>query len=364
MQKRILSRTRTRITYFTSITSLSESSQTLKRSTLKDFDNFCNNEYHIKDSEGIIEELQQTNSIEQALDVLQCWINWNNGKREPVGIRTYFNHLNDYLYYRGIKLDKRDTKTLKFPKSTKRREYALTLEEIQKIITPAKYYKKSLYLALVSSGMRINEVLRIQRKDIELDCKRIKITIPASITKERQERITFLSKEASKYNIKHIRSLKFDSLVWGQNKNWKNNVTTEGQNFSRLCDSVGLNMKYESGTRKITLHSFRSYFITKGNKVDDLGFGHAIAGHDHYMKNYDRYTDDELLELYIKLEPELFVFDLTRQKEENENLKEQLRNENGKLQNKVLRLEQESKSKNDELEKRVRMLEKISLDQD
>jgi len=147
-------------------------------------------------------------------------------------------------------------------------------------------------------------------------------------------------------------------LVWGQNPNWKNNVTTEGQNFARLCDNVGLNMKYPSGTRKITIHSFRSYFITKGNKVDDYGFGHAIAGHEHYMKNYERYTDEQLLELYVKLEPELFVFDSTIQKEENENLKEQLRIENEKLQNKINHIQKESNDKYSQLEKQIRMLEK------
>jgi len=198
MQKGIILRTRTRETYFTSLLSQSESVQTLKRSTLKDFDKFCNTQYSIKDSEGIIEELQQSTSVDQTLDVLQDWINWNIGKREPNGLRTYFNHLNDYLYYRGIKLDRRDTKTLKFPKKIKRRDYPLTLEEIQKIITPARYKKKAMYLTLISSAMRINEVLRIQRKHVDLDCQRIKITIPGEFTKSGQERITYLSKEATK----------------------------------------------------------------------------------------------------------------------------------------------------------------------
>ncbi len=351
MQSRILSRTRTRSTYFTSILSLSTSSQSTKKVVLNNFDKFCNEEYHTKDSEGIIEELRQTNDIDQSLDVLQCWINWNSKKIQSNAMRIYFHHINDYLYYRGIKLDRRDTKTLKFPKKIKRREYALILDDIQTIITPAKYSKKSLYLVLISSGMRINEVLRIKRENIDLECKRIKILIPASITKERQERITFLSSEASKYNIRHIKSLEPNDLVWGQNKNWHNNVITEGQNFSRLCKNVNLDMRYESGTRKITLHSFRSYFITKGNKIDDLGFGHAISGHDKYMKNYERYTDDELLELYLKLEPMLFVFDLTMQKEENDNLKIQLKEENEKLQNKI-----------DEQNKRLRKLEELYIE--
>ena len=150
MQKRILLNTRSRETYFSSILSLSKSIQKLKQAAIKDFDKFCNLQFHTKDCEGIIEELLQNNTVDQPLDVLQSWINWNIDKRESNGLRTYFNHLNDYFYYRGIKLDVRDTKTLKFPKKIKRKDYPLTLEEIQKIITPAKYKKKAMYLALIS----------------------------------------------------------------------------------------------------------------------------------------------------------------------------------------------------------------------
>ena len=202
MQKRVLLTTRNRDTYLSSITSLAKSTQKLKRATLNNFDKFCNLQFHTKDSEGVIEELLQNNSVDQPLDVLQSWINWNVDKRQPNGLRTYFNHLNDYFYYRGIKLDVRDTKTLKFPKKIKRREYPLTLEEIQKIITPAKYKKKAMYLVLISSGMRIDELLRLQRKHLDIGTERIKITIPGEFTKSGQERITFLIKEASKYNLK------------------------------------------------------------------------------------------------------------------------------------------------------------------
>ncbi|PBO84579.1 MAG: hypothetical protein COA77_08500 [Thaumarchaeota archaeon] len=62
MQRGILLRTRTRITYFTSISSQSKSVQILKQSTIKGFDKFCNEQFHTKDSEGIIEELQQTSN--------------------------------------------------------------------------------------------------------------------------------------------------------------------------------------------------------------------------------------------------------------------------------------------------------------
>jgi len=229
--QRTLQRTRNRQTWLESISSQAEGTKKNKRSALVDFDNFCNHTFHIKDCEPIIEELQKNKNTEQALDVLQDWINWSKGKRQPNGLRNYFVNINEYLYYRGIKLDRRDTRTLKFPKLIKRKGYPLTLEEIQQIITPVSHIKKSMYLALISSGMRIEECLRVQRKHIDLSLDRIKITIPGEFTKTGEERITFLSKEAEKFNIKHIRSLDDDDLVWGQNTNWRYNVSTEDHNF-------------------------------------------------------------------------------------------------------------------------------------
>ena len=71
MQKRVLLNTRNRETYFSSIVSQAKSSQKLKRSAIKDFDKFCNSQFHTKDCEGVIEELLSNNDVDQSLDVLQ-----------------------------------------------------------------------------------------------------------------------------------------------------------------------------------------------------------------------------------------------------------------------------------------------------
>ena len=54
--------------------------------------------------------------------------------------------------------------------------------------------------------------------------------------------------------------------------------------------------------------SLRSWFVTKCNRID-YGFGHALAGHDQYMKRYDRLTIEDKIELYHKAEKLLQVFE-------------------------------------------------------
>ena len=59
----------------------------------------------------------------------------------------------------------------------------------------------------------------------------------------------------------------------------------------------------------------RSWFVTKCNRID-YGFGHALAGHDQYMKRYDRLTLEDKVELYLKAEEILQVFDYTDENKE------------------------------------------------
>ena len=74
-----------------------------------------------------------------------------------------------------------------------------------------------------------------------------------------------------------------------------------------------------------------AYFITKVSRFDrDLA--HFLAGQKNkiYLPKYDRLTDDEKLELYMKIEPDLSIDDsarskveLEKEKTENERLRKQ-----------------------------------------
>ncbi len=74
---------RNRENWFVSNSSQAINTQKSKKSALCIFDRFCNQIHHTKDCEPIIEELQQSKSVELALDVLQSWINWCSRKIQP-----------------------------------------------------------------------------------------------------------------------------------------------------------------------------------------------------------------------------------------------------------------------------------------
>jgi hypothetical protein len=176
--------------------------------------------------------------------------------------------------------------------------------------------------------------------------QRLKISVRAKYTKTKQERITFISKEAEAY-VRHILDrMSPDKLVFGTNEEPFQAMQNEETYFLRLRQKAGFDEKYDSGVSKVTIHALRSYFITKCEKIHE-GFGHALAGHDRYMKEYERFSDQELLGFYLKAEPELTISD-----EERLLLQNKIKDET------IDKLQSENKSKISELEETTKNLTK------
>jgi len=214
----------------------------------------------------------------------------------------------------GIKLDSRDVKSeLIFPKTQEEELYPLQIEDISKILSAASYDKRGMYLAQISSGMRLGEIVQIRKKDLVLGSDRIMVKIPAKITKSQQARTTFLSKEAEKMIRHTLKKLDDDDLVWGNNPIPINNEIVEIANLHRYLSKCGLDMKYDSGQYKINTHSFRAFFITKISRHDP-NFAKKLAGQKGYLLQYDRMTDKEKLDKYLEIEKDLIIDPTERQK--------------------------------------------------
>ena len=196
-----LSKKRTRETYFEKISTKSKSLQNSTRIVLDSFDNFCNVEYS-HNAEQVIQELlglKIDEREESACDVYQSWINWSVKKGiSAKTLKVYFSLLKSYVHYRGIKISDKDIKdSVHLPKVIKEEKHPLSIDQIHEILKIASYDKKSLYLTLLSSGMRIGEVIQIRKMDTYLTNGRLTVRIPAKITKTKSGRTAYLSKETN-----------------------------------------------------------------------------------------------------------------------------------------------------------------------
>ena len=267
---------------------------------------------HIKNS---VENFKRFNkewiTNENLYDVIQVWINYRHKQGiQPSVIRHDFTNLKHYLYHLGFRLYEQDIREkLSFPTQFEEEKHPLGLDEILRIFEVISYKKKALYLVLISSGMRIGETCKIRKKDIVLSLKRPMIKIPAKITKTKRGRTTFISSEAWSLLQPKYTKLSDDDLLF------KNRSDSESVLFNKYCKKAGLDQKYESGINKITLHSFRAYFITKIARYDE-NLSKILSGQKGYLLQYDRLTDEEKLESYLEFEKELLIYDTTRLKQD------------------------------------------------
>lgn len=299
------------------------STQRSKKYANSNFEKFVSETYDGKSIDEIIDELfsfktDNGQEFEDALyGMLQKWINWNERRDiSPSTIKVAFSNLRKYLFYRNIRTNEQDIRnSLRFPKTPKEEKHPLSDSEYRAIVDGLA--KNPLYqsvcLALGSSGMRIGELMNVRKKDLDLSTKRITVKIPPN-TKTRTGRTTFFTKEVEEKIKKRLGELNPDDYVF-----CKKSPYSGGFNFRlallRILKRLGLDEKYQSNNYcKISPHSFRAYFFTKAARKHDVNYAHRMIGHGGYLMQYDRMTEEEKMDMYIELEPDLVVYDQTKNK--------------------------------------------------
>jgi|GEM_PF-1687081 len=258
---------------------------------------------------------------------LQEWIDWNvSEKTGAYTIKTRFSILRTFLYYLGVKTNPQDIKQLlKFPRKITEEKYPLKKQELRNLVLAQVRYPKrqALYLACSSSGMRSGEALHIKKNDLDFSLERIMIRIKPEYTKTKTARTTFVSKECEEKIMIYIQKLSDDDYVFTNSKSdFKNRGRTEQMAMANALERLGYNEKYSSnGFYKITSHSFRAYFFTLATRKHDENYAHKMTGHGGYLMQYDRIDDKEKLSMYLELEPDLVVFDQTKNELEIKKLK-------------------------------------------
>ena len=279
----------------------SKSTQRLFRCTLNNlasFGNLCVDDLSRYDEDSIY-------------DILQEWILWNSRRGTSAStIVCYFNSFRAYLWYRRIKLDWRDIKqNLIFPKMLHEAPVPMSPDSVQSILHASNLEFRFQLLALVSSGLRVNELGQIRHAHLDLSHSNVMVKIPAQMSKTGRSRITFFSRQVSAMiRYRYDRALTVDSdLVFCGNRTPEQAVNLMLKRFGSARKRAGLTRKHNHGKQnryEIHLHSLRAYFITTTNRVQ-FGLGHVLAGHGFYMKEYNVYGIKDLRSMYKKAEGDL-----------------------------------------------------------
>ena len=341
----IITKEKTTAKYLTRLESIPESTRKNKKIAATKFQKFCKKQHKMTPDalckELLIMKKQNEQEYTDTLyDILQEWIIDSSKKINPNSLRTEFSGVRAYIYYFGIKTDTQDiNQLLSFPRIQREEKYPLKHKELFKIINDQSRNKvrKALYLACSSSGMRIGEALQIKKSDLEFK-ERIQINIRPEYTKTQTGRSVFVSKECQQTLEVYLDGLESDDTVFydGVSENVKISASNEARRIRESLDRLGLGMKYGTSDRnKITTHSLRAFFFTQAVRKHGENYAHRLTGHGGYLMQYDRMNDEEKLKMYIELEPELVVFDTSKQNLEIEKLKSEQSKEMQEMKNEM-----------------------------
>lgn len=276
---------------------LSNSSQESNRFAIKSLQNFCKNIY-TEELEDVIPKIESNpKSVYNFIKKYQ-----KHEQKRNVGIRTVkmrLSYIKPFLRRNGIEVDDEQVKKC-LEKTPKYLRKGVKSEEIAKVVIHCEKMVKAIVMLQATSGMRISEILKLKKGDFERK-DRWQINIKAENTKTREQRITYISEEASEY---------VEPFLEGKSEEKVFDISKSGvvAHLSKAVKRAGLGRKYDhSGCLEITSHSFRAFFITQMGKAEGF-FGHAMSGHAHYMKEYDRYSPEEILEKYIEFEDNIKIF--------------------------------------------------------
>jgi integrase len=233
-------------------------------------------------------------------------------------------------------------------------ETDLTKDLIRGILNASDIRMKALVLILVTSGMRIGELANLHDPDITIakdksygvvKLRGVSLTRGTRL-KNRHSRVTFIGKEAVEvleqwYAVREkyvMRSCKRSRGRWAvkdliDGRVFPFGIAALGASFRAVLKTGNLYQKDEdTGRSLIHFHMFRKYFITTltysgiPDKYVDFYSGHL----GELDRAYQRQTQEQLLEIYLKGEPFLRVYDegaeeIARQQNEIRDTKEKLR---------------------------------------
>jgi len=224
-----------------------------------------------------------------------------------------------------------------------------TEAEFKRMLRHGDVKDRALFLFTMSSGMRIDEVLKITPDMMDLEHDPPIIELPGAITKNGDPRITFISQESKEYIQEWMkirkqwlrRSIKRTGHLCTKDPDdarvFPFSYDVAWTRWIYLIKKTGLDKRDPTTNRYVLhIHCLRKYFLSQMKLQIPTVIPEALAGHEQYLDEaYRRYSQKQLGEYYKKGEPRITVLERTADltglheeqdllKEENKDLKERI----------------------------------------
>jgi len=307
------------------------------RNTKNAFRVFLKEKHNCDELQLVFRIAKKELDVYKVLNSYVIWLDKNGIK--PKTIRFWFSCAKNYLIFLDVEVySERCKQLVKLPKVRRIKKDAVTKEILVKLLHNVNPKLQCAILVAVSSGMRVGEISGLKLSDIEIHLDPVKINIRAETTKTREDRETFISKEASdtlKDYLAQNFGWKEDSpnkelqelRIFGRTNKIRNKKdsrlpNTEEQKseaillqralIRKIVKVPDLNKLNRNGRRLIHFHAFREYFYSVVSNVSGPNFAHALMGHHDYLDTYYVLSDKQQVQLFKKVEPYLTISDFAK----------------------------------------------------
>lgn len=219
----------------------------------------------------------------------------------PITSRARMAAVKEFLIHSGYDLSPQTIRGIRreIPKGfAQTEEIDMDREIIQKILQHCDLRGRAIFLVLISSGMRVGELLCIQKEDIDFNKTPVEIRVRKEYTKTRTKRTAFMSQEATdavqawlKVRDAHLASSENRNkglIAHGLSATKKINdqrlfpyeYSTVDKIFENAVRKAGLFSKDDTTNRKqLHIHQFRKYFRTNAATKIPVDLAEALMGH-------------------------------------------------------------------------------------
>lgn len=274
----------------------------------------------------------------------------------PTTGRLYLSIVKEFLSFNDVDFTRKQEKNIRNKTSGGgpiSEEADLSKDLIRKILNACDIRLKALVLILITSGMRIGEIAKIHMSDIVISKDKTYAIITlrgvsrsrGTKLKNRHSRITFIGKEAvealEQYYEKRLEYIetacdrscnRWEVADIDDGRVFPVGIKALGEAFRGALKRAGVFVQ-DTETKRATIHyhMFRKFFITTltysgiPDKFVDFYSGHLGA----LDRAYQRQTKDKLLEVYLRGEPYLRIYDESA--EEIAKTKEEIRETKNKF---------------------------------
>ncbi len=283
--------------------------------------------------------------------------------KDPDTIKVYISQIRLYLRkVGGIRLTSEDLSDfVSFPAPVEKDEVIPLLpSEFKKICKRANHRRAMLYRIKKDCCARIGAMVQLRRKHFNLEVRPIEVTFPKHIMKKKNgisfTNVKYIIQEDEEELLDYL--AKFpdpESLIWGTSEIVENAVSAEEHYWQRLMVRMGYDQKYSHNNRLIkNIHSIKSLTFTAAVEAVNETFANAYGDHSRYIKNYLRWTKEQKIEKFRKLEKHISFFsryELVTDdmlEKENDRLQQEAKERNALLEKLTTETKEKTKVKVDE----------------